>query len=107
MRPSRVLEQHAGEHVTRVRAAHDHKDVLVAVAIEIGERGAVSLLKMPEPALEGDLLEPSPFNAAEHSVGDDRTKIRVAGAEIEIEPAIVVDVAEIAAHRVNRFVCQP
>lgn len=55
-RPSGILEQHAGGNVACVRAAHHHHDVLVAVAIEVGECGAVPLLKMAETPVERDCL---------------------------------------------------
>ena len=35
----------------------------------------------------------------EHPVGDQRGQARVAGAEVEVEPAVVVEVGEVAAHR--------
>ena len=44
-----------------------------------------------------------PAVVAEHPVGNERGKIRVAGADVEIQPAVVVEVAKVGAHRVEQF----
>ena len=39
-----------------------------------------------------------PADVLEHAVGDQRGQVRVAGAQVQVEPAVVVEVAEVAAH---------
>src|SRR5688572_31620939 len=99
--PARILEQRAGEPVAGERSAQNHVDVLVAVAIEIRECGAVALPEMPEASGQGDLLEPLSLHAPEHSIGDDGVEVGIPGADVEVQPAVVVEVAVVAPHRVD------
>ena len=52
---------------------------------------------MPDDA--GDLGEPLAADVLEHAVGDQRAQVGVAGAQVEVEEAVVVEVAEVAPHR--------
>ena len=52
---------------------------------------------MPEDA--GDLGEPLAADVLEHAVGDQRGQARLAGAQVHVEEAVVVEVAEVAPHR--------
>src|SRR5438445_8380528 len=53
---------------------------------------------MPEPAGGGHVLKKLPFRIAIHAFGSERGKLRVARAEVEIQPSVIVQIAEIAAH---------
>src|SRR5687768_16881373 len=99
--PARILEQRAGEPVPGERPAQYHVDVLVAVAVEIREGGAVALPEMPEAPGQGDLLEPLSLYAPEHSIGDDGVEVGIPGADVEVQPAVVVEIAVVAPHRVD------
>src|SRR4051812_17157053 len=62
-----ILEEHVGELVAFVGTTHHHVDILIAVLVQIDESRRVTLLKMPEAALERDFGE-APAVAAEHAV---------------------------------------
>ena len=51
------------------------------------------------PGGTGDLGEPFAGDVLEHAIGDERGQVRVAGAQVEVEEAVVVEVAEVAPHR--------
>src|SRR4051812_11385663 len=80
-RPPGVLEQHAGRAIALIRSTQHDVHVFVSITIEIGERSAMTLLQLTEAALDGDLLKAATLHASEHSVGDHRSQIRVAGAD--------------------------
>ncbi len=76
--------------------------ILVAVIIDISEGDSVTLLKMSETTGEGDIVESATEVVAEHDVGHHGLVPRLAGAEIDVQPAVVVEVAEVRAHRQHR-----
>ena len=99
-----VCKEHIGVHVPGIGPADHGVDVLIPVVVYIAEGDAVSLLQVSEAAGRGHVFKTLPAGIAEHSVGHQRSVIRVAGANVEVEPAVVVEVAEVAAHRVEDFV---
>ena len=50
----------------------------------------------------GHVLEALAPGVAEHAVGHERVEVGVAGAEVEVEPAVVVEVAEVEPMRHHR-----
>jgi len=90
--------------VARDGAAHVRVDVLIAVVVDIAEGDGVPLLELAEAAGGGDVLEAAAAVVAEHAIGNEGGVIGVAGANIEIEPAVVIEIAEIAAHGVKDLV---
>src|ERR1700683_5001326 len=86
--------------ITRIGAAGLDKDILVAVVVDIGESHTMAFLQVADTGGLGNVGEVTAFDVVEHPVGDERGEVGVAGAEIHIQPAVVVDIAEIRAHRV-------
>ncbi len=98
-RRARVLEQRVVVAVARHRAAGVQHDVLVAVVIEIGEGDAVPLLQMAGAGGLGHVVEAPAGVVAQQDVRDQRAERRRPGAEVDVEEAVVVDVADVGAHR--------
>ena len=94
-----VFQQHGAESVIRVRTADDFKDILIAVVVEVRKGDGVAFLQMTEAAGSSDILELLSVGIAKSEVGHDGREIRIAGAREKIEPAIVVQIAEIERHR--------
>ena len=94
-----VPEQEVVRPVARNRTADLDEQVEVAVAVLVGEGDAVPLLKMAGTRGQGHVQKPPARLVLEHQVGDEVLERHPAGPEIEVEIAVVVDVAEVAAHR--------
>ena len=58
----------------------------------------MSLLKMTRPRRDRDVIKFSPLDIFEHQVGNEHLEGHAAGAEIDVEKAVVVDVGAVAAH---------
>ena len=101
-----ILEQPQGVTVRGHRAANLRDDVLVAVAVEIGEGDAVSLVQLARAGRGGDAHERLALLVQQQLVRQDRSKRRAAHAEIHVEVAVVVDVAEVGGHR-HQHLVQP
>jgi hypothetical protein len=99
VRVAGVLEQAIPEGVVIVGAAHLHEHVLIAVVVEIPERDAVPFWRWTETGRLRDVLEASAGIVAERDVRPERREERIARAEVEILIAVVVEVAEVRAHR--------
>src|SRR5437667_8580975 len=93
-----ILIQNAPELVVWVDPAHDFEDVLVAVVVDVAEGNPMALLQMAEPAGRAYVLESLSFVISKHPVRDQRGEARIAGAQVEIEPSVVVQIAEIGSH---------
>ncbi len=93
-----LLVEGALEGVAGLGAAHLFEDVFEAGAAEVGEGYAVALLQVAEVGCGGDVLEGAAFGVAEEAVREEGLVGGVAGAEIDVEPAVVVEVAEVGAH---------
>ena len=59
----------------------------------------MSLLEMAGPGAGGHVLEHGALDVLEHQVEIQAFVGHVAGAEVEIEESVVIDVPEIRAHR--------
>ena len=59
----------------------------------------MTLLEVGRSRASRDFGKPLAVNVFEHSVRHNGIEIRIAGGEVEIEEAIVVEVTEIASHR--------
>ena len=99
-----VFKEDVLEHVPGISSAHDRIDILVAVVVEVAKGHAVPLLQMAEAAGGGNVLEEATAGIAEHAVGHDRAERRRPRADVKIQPTVVVEVAEIATHRIEYFV---
>jgi hypothetical protein len=72
--------------------------------IEVRKRTPWPLCSSPVPEDCGHVDERRPPFVAQQQTRDERRVRRVAGAEIEIEEAVVVDVAEVGAHHHQHLV---
>src|SRR5262245_6077815 len=82
------------------KGAADHREhVLVPVIVDVAERDRVALLQVPEAPGGRDVLKVATARVAEHLVRHDICDRRGTGAEKEVEPAVVVEVAEVRTHR--------
>src|SRR5690348_8043574 len=59
---------------------------------------------MPEAAGGGHILKVPSLIVAKHAVGNDAAEVRIAGADVEIEEAVVVEIAEVSAHSEQHLV---
>ena len=73
-------------------------EVLVTVVVDVDEGDAVTLLEMSEPARGSDVQESLPPIISQHDVGHQGMELRIASRQVNVEPAVVVDVAEVGAH---------
>ena len=94
-----VRVERAVGRVASEGAAHLLEDVLVAVVVDVaeGDRRGPSAGGRSCPAVVTSWKR-VPAVVAEHPVGHQRAEVGVAGAEVEVEPAVVVEVAEVEAH---------
>ncbi len=58
----------------------------------------MALLQVAEVAGRRHVLEVAAARVAEHPVGDERAHVGIAGAQVDVEPAVVVEVAEVETH---------
>src|ERR1051326_6835033 len=70
----------------------------MTIVVQIGKPHGVSLLQMAKTSGGSHVLEIPALCIAKHSVGDDGRETWVTRAAIKIEPAIIIEVTEIAAH---------
>src|SRR4030095_4806270 len=54
---------------------------------------------MAEPAGRGYVLKEFSFRVAEHAIWNERSKIWLAGADVKVQPAIVVQITKVHTHR--------
>jgi hypothetical protein len=96
---SRVQEHRFVVAVAGHRTAHVQDHLLVAVVVEVGERDGVARLEMAGARGLGDVQEPLAVVVLQHDVGHQGGQRRRARAEVHVEVAVVVEVAEVGAHR--------
>src|SRR5690349_12234333 len=84
--------------ITVEDTAHALENLLCTVVIQVAERDAVSLLQMAEPAAGANLLKPLALRVPVHSVRGEECNVRRSGPDVKVEPAIVIEVAEIDPH---------
>jgi hypothetical protein len=97
---ARIGEELIAINVRVYRATDDRVNILIAIVIDVSEGDAMSLLQLPETTGGRDVLKAPLAIVAEHSIGQQRREIRIAGTDVEIEPAIIVQIPKIAAHHV-------
>ena len=66
--------------------------------IKIGKGDSMSLLEMAESPVPGDVGKAFARLVVIHDIGHEGVVGRVAGAEVKIEEAVVVEVSKVAAH---------
>ncbi len=93
-----VLKQHVVIFVAVDGTAGLDEDVDVAVRIPVAAGDAVAFLQVAGTRGAGDLGKAAASHVLEHPVRDEQRQVGVAGAEIEVEPTVVVKVGEVAAH---------
>jgi hypothetical protein len=70
----------------------------IAVAVPIAASHAMPLLQVTGARRRGDLAETQAVDILEHPVGDEGGQVRLARAEVHVEPAVVVEVAVVGPH---------
>ncbi len=85
-------------------AARLGEEVDVAVAVPVAAGHGVAFLEVAGAGGAGDLGEPPAGDVLEHPVGDQSAQVGVAGREVEVEEAVVVEVGEVAPHRAEDHV---
>src|SRR5262249_30725059 len=96
---TRILEQYGPKPVGSKSATDHFQNVLVTVVINVAKRHSVTLLQMTKSARSRYVIEVLSLMAAEHPVGNGIGQRRRPCTEIEIQPAVVIQVTEICAHR--------
>ena len=84
--------------VSQVGPAHLFEQVLVAVVVKIGEDDPVSLLQVSHSRPCRHVGKAPARHVAEKQVGYEIGVIHVAGPEVEIGIAVIVDVPEVGPH---------
>src|SRR6516164_5797958 len=98
----RVLVEDARISVAEKCATHLLENILGAVIFQVAKGHGMPLLQMPEAAVGGYVLKISAAIVMEHSIRQQRFICRLAGAEIDVEPTVVVKVAKVRAHDEDR-----
>src|SRR5262249_11743880 len=70
----------------------------------ITERNRSSLLQMADAARRCDILKNSAFCVAKHTVRNQCPIVRAAGTQVDVRPAIVIEVPEVAAHSIKNLI---
>src|SRR5690606_34325167 len=99
-----ICEELIGVIVRDNGTTDDGINVLVSVVIEIAESDAMALLQLAESAGSGYVLKTDASVIAEHPAGNQRRELRISGPDVEVEPAVVVQVTKVATHRVQKLV---
>ncbi len=99
IRGSRIPEQRLPVRVAGHEPAHVGQQIVVAVAVHVAKGHAVPLLQVAGAAGRGGITEPAAAVVAQQHVRDQRRVGRRARADVDVEKAVVVDVAEVRAHR--------
>ena len=102
IREAGVLEQDVGIHVAGHRTTHVFVHILIPVIVDVSKGNAMAFLQVSKAAGCGDVLEEASLRVSIHPVRNHREQVRVAGAEVEVEPAVVVEVSEVATHGVEQ-----
>ena len=95
---ARIEKQSAAGAVPRIGAPQDDEHILMAIIFEIGKGNGVPLLQVSEASGRGYVLKKFALGIAEHAVGNNRRQTGIAGSEVKIEPAIIIQIAKIGAH---------
>ncbi len=96
-----VLEQGVVAAVAGVAATEDDEEVKVAVVVPVGKRDAVPLLEVAGPGRLGHVLEPA-AHVGVHQVRHQAREAHPARPEMEIQVAVVVDIAGVDRHDRHR-----
>ena len=96
---ARVLEQPERMGIAGGRPAHVEDDVVVAVVVHIGERDAVALVELAGSGGAGHIHERLAVAIAQQHARSQRPVGGIARPKIDVQKAIVVDVAEVGPHR--------
>src|SRR5262249_51630501 len=95
----RVLKQNIMSPVAWGRATGLQEDGGCAIRAPAGEGPAMAFLEVPGPRRRGAVFEPPAAVVPEQQVRHQIRVRRPAGPEINIEESVVVQVAEVRAHR--------
>src|SRR5205085_12518345 len=97
-----ICKQRAVGRITVGGAAHLGEDVLLTVVVDIGESYPMAFLKVPEIPRSRHFLEEPSARIPPHAIWNQRSEIGIARSHIEIELAVVIEVAEVDAHPQHR-----
>ena len=92
-----IREQHVAEAVAAEHAAGVDEDVLIAVAVEVGDGDGAGLLQVADAGVGGDVGESASAAVAVQHLRHQALVARVGGADVEIEKAVAVEVADAEA----------
>src|SRR5207302_10964232 len=95
---SRILEETKGVSITGNCAAREGKNVLIAIAINVGERDAVAFVEFAGTGRRGNVSEIFSIVIAKQHMRNQRGVIRITASDIHIQKAVVIDVGEICSH---------
>ena len=76
-------------------------DILVTVIVNVGKAYCMSLLQVPEAPGGGDILKRHANMIPEHTGWNNRGKIHLAGTQVKIKVAIIVEVTKICTHGIR------
>ena len=89
---ARIEEKRARENVAREFAAQDLQDVFIAIAIHIAQRDRTTFLQVSDSSAAGDVFEILPLQISQEPFRKKRAVIGGASGEIQIRPAIAVEI---------------
>ena len=93
-----ILEENVVVTVAGGGAAHVNEDIDIAVAVPIAAGHAVSLLQVAGARGRGDVAEALAGHIPEQAIGDKGLQGGVSGAQVKVQVAVIVEVAEVRAH---------
>src|SRR5262249_27177086 len=95
---SGILVQHVVGSVPIINAAHTLENVLFTAIPQVRERDSVTLLQVSKSAGSRHFLKSVAFVVAKHPVRRKERQLWVTRANVEIRPAVVVQIAKVNAH---------
>ena len=93
-----IFEQTKSVAIAGHRAADFREEIFVSVVVHVGEGDAVSFMEFARARGRGDVGKKLALLIVQQDVGQHGRVAGIAGAEINVEVSVVVDVAEVCAH---------
>ena len=80
------------------RSTHLLKDVFVAIVFQVSKSDGVAFLQVAEAPGGRYVLKDDAAVVAKHAVRQERLVRAFSGSQVEIKPAVIVEIAEVGAH---------
>ena len=98
-----VFEQNVIGNIAFKSTTNHHIDVLISIIVDVAKSHAVSFLDLPK-TIHRDVFKTLPPYIVEHPVWNKRREIRLSSAQVNVRPAIIIQVTKTIAHSVGNRV---